>query len=397
MPRTLPPVRSPLSAAAILRGWRSATSAREADLAEAELLEALRAQGYLHAVRLTDSGTSALALAIRLAVARSEGPVALPAYGCFDLATAVDAAQVDFVLYDVDPRTLGPDLDSLARAVDAGARSIVVAHLYGIPVDVAALRSTFPSSLIWMDDAAQGVGAALHGLPLGVLGQLGVLSFGRGKGLTGGGGGALLVDTATDLASDVSALALGPSAVGVLAPLIKAKAQWLLARPGLYSIPRAVPFLALGETVYGPPRPATQISKFALGLIAAGVKSVRSEWESRTRNARHYAQALAGEDLQFPVRPSGAEPGWLRFPILLPARSSSDVRAEASARLGIMPGYPCALSDLEGFGARRRNVEDSFPGARMLAQRLITLPTHGALSAGDLANVVQRVRDIVAH
>ena len=73
-------------------------------------------------VLLTDSGTSALALALRMAVAaRPDRPtVALPAWACYDLATAADAADVGVVLYDLDPATLGPDWASLDRALSAG-------------------------------------------------------------------------------------------------------------------------------------------------------------------------------------------------------------------------------------------------------------------------------------
>jgi hypothetical protein len=50
-----------------------------------------------------------------------------------------------------------------------------------------------------------------------------------------------------------------------------------------------------------------------------------------------------------------------------------------------MPGYPRALPDLAGFGGRVSNRDDGFPGARLLADRLITLPTHSLLSEEDLS------------
>ena len=62
---------------------------------------------------LTDSGTSALALALQRAARERPGPAALPAFCCYDIATAADVAGVPFVLYDVDPETLGPDPASL--------------------------------------------------------------------------------------------------------------------------------------------------------------------------------------------------------------------------------------------------------------------------------------------
>ncbi|MDQ3520445.1 MAG: DegT/DnrJ/EryC1/StrS family aminotransferase, partial [Gemmatimonadota bacterium] len=68
------------------------------------------------AVALTDSGTSALVLALRLA-AGAGGTVAFPGYACIDLAAAARFAGVRVRLYDVDPASLSPDLDSVRRTL----------------------------------------------------------------------------------------------------------------------------------------------------------------------------------------------------------------------------------------------------------------------------------------
>jgi hypothetical protein len=49
-----------------------------------------------------------------------------------------------------------------------------------------------------------------------------------------------------------------------------------------------------------------------------------------------------------------------------------------------MPGYPSALCDLEGFRHRIINGGDPFPGARLLAACLGTLPTHSRLRERDV-------------
>jgi hypothetical protein len=69
----------------------------------------------------------------------------------------------------------------------------------------------------------------------------------------------------------------------------------------------------------------------------------------------------------------------LASPSARAAAESDEARA-----LGIMPGYPRALCDLDGFGDRVLNTGEDFPGARMVAQRLVTLPVHGLLSERDL-------------
>ena len=138
-------------------------------------------------VVLTDSGTSALLLAIKVAVPPN-GIVALPAWGCYDLATAAEGADVRVALYDVDPHTLAPDPESLRGALALGAQGIVIAHFYGVPVDMEAVKRTADAAgATVIEDAAQAIGATWRGRPVGSNGALGVLSFGRGKGLNGGG------------------------------------------------------------------------------------------------------------------------------------------------------------------------------------------------------------------
>src|SRR5262249_36974288 len=155
------------------------------------LVDLLRSRYDARVVHLTSSGTSALQVAIRLARVRAgDGPVALPAYGCYDIASAAVGADLPIALYDVDPATLSPDLDSLSAVLAGGARIVVVAPVAGMPVDwsgVEQCAGAFGAFLV--EDAAQGHGAFLRGRPVGSLGPLSVLSFGRGKGWTGGAGG----------------------------------------------------------------------------------------------------------------------------------------------------------------------------------------------------------------
>src|SRR5439155_325596 len=93
----------------------------------------------------------------------------------------------------VHPPLPSPELDSLTAALTAGARLVVVTSLYGVPVQWrAVLECAAAVGAAVIEDAAQGFGASWLGRPLGSLGAVSVLSFGRGKGWTGGRGGALL-------------------------------------------------------------------------------------------------------------------------------------------------------------------------------------------------------------
>jgi len=135
--RRVPPVLSPVAPGALLHALAGALGVERADrsMLESRLATFFRADGAL----LTDSGTSALVLALRLAV-RPGDTVAMPGYACIDIIAAAIGAGVRVRLYDVEPRTLSPDLDSLASAIGAGTRAIVVAPFWGYPPDMALLR-----------------------------------------------------------------------------------------------------------------------------------------------------------------------------------------------------------------------------------------------------------------
>ena len=385
MGRWVPPVRTACTAhavaAAVAAGFSGMTGARQA------LPEWLRARfGCLDAL-LVDSGTSALMLALSSGKGARDSPVALPAYGCFDLATAALGANAGVVLYDVEPDTLAPETESLDRVLATGVRAVVLVHLFGIPLPFADLRARVEASgATVVEDAAQGTGASLGGRALGGLGAVGILSFGRGKGFGGAGGGALLAndtDSAEWLGS-LPPLAAGPRAIGAAAGLA---IQSVFGTSVLYGIPASLPFLRLGETIFRPPHPPTAIAAAAVAAAWAGADPAIAEAQVRRERAARLVRDTEKVGIRTPRVPGGAVPGYLRLPIVCSAQRRAHAEGRATRRLGIMPGYPCALTDLPGFGDRVLNRRDRFPGARELAARLVTLPTHGGLTDRDLWRV----------
>lgn len=378
--RHLPPAHSPLRARALAAGVAALAGEDRAP----RVRDLVERDWGARDVLLTASGTDALVLALRAsAVSKAGAPVALPAYGCYDLATAAAGADARVVLYDVDPETLAPEPRSLARALAAGPSALVVAHLYGVPVDVSALAAEVArAGALLIEDAAQGAGAAVGGRPAGALADVAVLSFGRGKGMTGGGGGALLASAAGQMIVRHARLRVAEPRTG-WSELGAAAAQWMLGAPPLYALPAALPWLRLGETVYHPPRLPRRMSGASAGVLAAGWERARREPALRRRNAARLLAALFAAGLRVPRVPSGATAGWLRLPVLLEGDDAARARTVDARRLGIAPGYPRALCDLDVLRPRVVNADDAFPGARRLASSLVTLPTHSLLREPD--------------
>ncbi|HEY0304865.1 MAG TPA: DegT/DnrJ/EryC1/StrS family aminotransferase, partial [Longimicrobiales bacterium] len=300
-----------------------------------------------------------------------------------DLATAAEGADVRVALYDLDPITLAPDYASLGRAPERGARAVVIAHFYGVPVDLEEVQKIAePYGATVVEDAAQAIGASWRGKPAGSLAPLGVLSFGRGKGLNGGGGGALLLNAA----SHTTSLGVQARHAG-WGELVRASAQWLLARPGIYAVPAAFPFLRLGETIYHEPHPPRALARASTRMLRANWSSAHAEAATRRHNAERLNAAARASAAWQPIRVAPqAQPGYLRLP-LIPSSTRDAAVMESGAKLGIMPGYPETLLSLAPFRARCINTADSFPGAEALARNLVTVPTHALLTEDDMQQI----------
>jgi dTDP-4-amino-4,6-dideoxygalactose transaminase len=270
----------------------------------------------------------------------------------------------------------------------------VVAHLYGYPIDLREIsRLAADAGAVLIEDAAQAAGATLNGFAVGTSGDLVALSFGRGKGLTGGSGGALLArDPARAGLLQRAQARLGAPRRG-WRELLAISAQLVLEHPTLYSIPAALPFLRLGETIYRKPHALRAPAAAANAMIAATWTLADREVDVRRHNAERLLEAVRGQQDLTPIRATAqARPGYLRLPVLASGARRRAADEPTARRLGIMPAYPRALCDLDGFRARCVNCEAAFPGALLLAGRLCTLPTHGRLDGGDLEGLEAWIR-----
>lgn len=347
---------------------------------------------------LTASGTHALQIALASATyLRGDVPVLLPAYTCYEVATAAVGAGVRVALYDLDPQTLAPDWNSIRTAARQGIAAIVVAPLFGLPLDWRAARALANDlDALLIADVAQGHGSVWDGRPAGCAGDMSVLSFGRGKGWTGGGGGALLSRLDGDYSTEISPLGRRRPA-GETKAVISLGAQWLLARPRLYGFPSAIPSLGLGETVYHEPTSPAAMTRTSAAMLIANQQISDREVSHRRNNAARYTEMLAkhmpGDALIGAAL--GPNSGALRFPVRVPGGWSA-LRKTRAPDLGAAPGYPAPLRNLAALRGLLTDVEPIIHGAELLARELVTLPTHSLLSERETQELVRIIATLSA-
>lgn len=389
-------VYSPLSLSGIVGAASAAAfhGERERRQLERELLRRFSADRVI----LTGSGTQALQLAIEATVTHRpprERVVALPGYSCFDLVSAAVGADVAVRFYDVDPSTLTPDVSSFRTALLGGASAAVVGNLYGYPLNWSELRAVSEEAEVpVIEDAAQGLGTTADVGTGGTLGDMTVLSFGRGKGWTGGGGGAVLV-RGERRRIDSAERRTPRSGRSARAALVTA-VVWGLGRPHLYGIPTAVSGLGLGETTYSDPTGPDQMSSFSAALARRTEAASLAAVEGRRVVAERWMRLLRGDvDRRLNVcQPLGGtgNAGFLRLPLLAQSADVAQKVWHSTRRQGVAKGYPTPLHRLSQAAPLIRGTPHDLPGSVRLSESLVTLPTHRWVSESDMTKIADVIR-----
>jgi perosamine synthetase len=139
------------------------------------------------------SGTTALHLALAALGIEPGDEVLVPDLTFVATANAVRYVGATPILVDVDPETWNIDLEEAAAHLSPRTRAILPVHLYGVPCNMASVR-TFAQccDLLVVEDAAEGFTGSWDGQPCGAMGKAGTLSFFGNKIVTCGEGGAVV-------------------------------------------------------------------------------------------------------------------------------------------------------------------------------------------------------------
>jgi dTDP-4-amino-4,6-dideoxygalactose transaminase len=382
--RTVPPAAAPLLAEDLAHALAGAVAGRRA---RAALEDDVRRYFGVRHVFLLSSGTAALRLALTaLASIRNRADVVLPAYTCFSVPAAVVAAGLRPVACDIDPSNFDFDHQQLARSVTANTLCVVSHHLFGIPSDVDRVSALCRDrGAFVVEDAAQAMGGEWQGRRLGTLGEVGIFSLGRGKHITCGAGGIIVTN------SDEIARALSsryrelpePSSLEVAREFLMLLTMAVFIRPSLYWIPAALPFLRLGETIFPTRVPMARLSGLRAGTLRRWRNRLSHSGSSRAATAAYFAERLRVRLAAGPTYP------YLRVPVLAPTPQTRRRIHDLARRrgLGLSTAYPAPVSDIPEL--RHLMNGRTFPAARQVSERLLTLPTHHLLSRRDKAAIAE--------
>ncbi|MEN8258769.1 MAG: aminotransferase class V-fold PLP-dependent enzyme [Thermodesulfobacteriota bacterium] len=317
--------------------------------------------------------------ALRSRASFDRGEILLPGYTCYSVAAAAVKAGCKVALYDLDPSSFQPDFADVKEKITARTLAVVGQHLLGVEADINRLVAiAHDHGLCCIEDAAQHLGSVTGASTVSQRNaDFSVFSFGRGKPLPLGGGGALIARGEREFAGLPHDFELLPADkfTNRLLPF----AVQILSRPRLYWLLETLP-LGLGQTVYNPDFGVSTMPSFYQRIGASALPGLEKLNQHRAGIGRLY-QSLFSQ--QADVLPAVGMPAYVRYPLLV--SNQQEVRRMTS--YGVRQLYPLALCDLPALQADLVEGRTQARGAREIARRLVTLPTHLAVDASSAKKI----------
>lgn len=397
--RTLPPAAAPIYPEDIISGLKGLIRGqKEIKRFEAELKDYYNVKHCF----LVSSGKAALTIILKalhqLYPERNE--VLLPAFTCYSVPSAILRAGLKVKLCDINPKTLDFDSEQLQKILSKsnshGSQSSILAviptHLLGLPVDVEGLKKITDNKITIIEDAAQAMGGMLREKKLGTLGDAGFFSLGRGKSISTVEGGIILTNKA-GLAKNISKqmnCLPSYSILEVFMLTINAIILSVFLNPSLFWFPKSLPFLKLGQTIFGPEFPIKKLSSFQAGLSNDWRKKIKYLNSVRIKNIKYWNSVFNSKKiLTYKV----VDKPLLRFPLRIIDSQLLDTILKKNEQfgLGIMKTYPNSINAINELQTFFKNQD--YPVASTTVSQLITLPVHSYVSTSDnikIMNLIQK-------
>lgn len=319
-----------------------------------------RYSGCAHGIGVS-SGTDALLACL---MAEGIGPgdeVITSAYSFFASAGAVARVGARPVFVDIDPASFNLEPGMLAAALTRRTRAIIPVHLFGqmAPMkDVLSLSEAHGLTVI--EDAAQAIGAALHGRAIGGGGDAACLSFYPTKNLGACGDAGMVVTNRADVAERLRRLRHHGDG-------------------GRYR------HVELGY--------CSRLDEMQAALLRIKLRRLDGWTVARRRIAARYREALAGLPVRLPVEPAGARHIYHLFTVRHPQRDAF-VKALDGLGVGTAVHYPLPVPGQPMFGG---GGEKEFPHAWRAAREVVSLPCFPELTDAEVSEVIAAVKDACAR
>jgi perosamine synthetase len=363
-------------------------------------------QDYL-AVRkviATDSGRSALLMALKSLNLKKGEKVLLPAFTCPILYNIIISEGLIPLPVDVSLKTNNIDINTLKTAYRKDTRTLILVHLFGKPCEMDEIMEfTSENNIFLIEDAAQALGSKYRNKKIGTFGDLSILSFGLGKVITGGGGGSLIINN-EEHASSIDKIENNmtyPNSKDRLNICENILGMKMISHPNIYSVLRNYVdnnltnkdiqiIHAIKNKKQKNKYNIKKIHPLSAKIVNSQLENIKKINQTRLNNSKKLIDLLKKQrNASIPTLNTYSKNVFTRFPIRVLKRKKRSSIVNKLIKQGIDVEKP--YYSLNKILMNYSNV----PNSINLARSLITIPNHACLSCNDISLIGKKTLSIL--
>jgi dTDP-4-amino-4,6-dideoxygalactose transaminase len=347
--------------------------------------------GIKHAFAV-NSGTTALYIILRaLRKLSDKDEIILPAYTAPSLTLPIKKAGLKYRLVDISPHTFNMDTEKTAAAVTDRTLAVLCVHLFGLPVELG--NGTRKTDAFVIEDAASSFGTRKGLRFTGTFGDIGFISFNRGKNLSTVTGGIIVTedDKFARLIRDEIEKLPSHNLSGKTKLFFKAIALSYAVRPWFYTLfQKAISkfkYTSLHEDF-----DSFRYVTFQGSLGCSLLKRAEDIFHDREEKGRILHDAFSNiKGIKCPEIPEGWSVVFNQFPVIVENPEKRMRVFEEINRMGVESTilYDKPIHKIYDYSG------EGFPHAEYISERLVLIPVHHYVKNETLYKVVETVERVI--
>ncbi len=323
------------------------------------------------------SGTAALHIALLTAEIGPGDEVIGVATADKAISLAVENAGADLKWVDIDQQTFNMDPNALQAALTPKTRAVIVAHMYGLPADITAIRSVLADrkDIILIEDGALAIGADSPAGRVGSLGDMACFSIASSKVLGCVGAGGVLTTNHEEFyvkANWVRNYGTASSPYKEEDPMPTRQEKGLVIR-------------GVNE----------RLDTIQAAVARVKLKHLDRDLAKRRANAKIYDRFFSDLACETPYIPQGYTHSFRTYPLLVEASIRDRCLQQLNER-GIEAGAHYIPPDhLHPYFLKRGGYRGQLPVTEEVADRIVCLPVHQYLESDEIAYVIHHTKEVM--
>lgn len=351
----------------------------------------------------TDSGRSALFIALKILDIKKGDEIIVPTYICKSVIIELLSFGAVPVLADCSKNDFNVSVEEISKKISKNTKAIIAAHLFGVPCDIEEIaKIAHQNKICFIEDSAQTMNAEVNKKKVGLFGDLSFFSFGFDKPMSIGKGGMLVINNSSLIAkAEIEVKKFKKVSIKKEKKIIKSfLTEWRCSSFKRYKrqsigkvlVLRFFKFIKLLFLLIRNPFQNSDILmndlRAKIGIIQ--LKDVSFVDKKRSESCAYLKSLLNNEAFFQPEISPTKKPVFLRFPIINKSKIKNSDLLKTFVKKGFEVGrWSLPIHKDPIFNQKIASAKNKFENYEAVTKKIIFVPVHYYVEREDIKKIAE--------